>query len=49
VRIGVDVGRVLHGDGGVAAYTRELVWGLVRHAPQHELVLFDLDRGVRRR
>lgn len=49
MRIGIDAGRALHGDGGVAAYTRELVHGLARHAPAHELVLFDLDRGLRRR
>lgn len=49
MRIGIDVGRALHGDGGVAAYTRELAGGLIRHAADHELVLFDLDRGTRRR
>jgi alpha-1,3-rhamnosyl/mannosyltransferase len=49
VRIGIDVGRALHGDGGVAAYTRELVRGLIRFAPEIELVLLDLDRDVRRR
>jgi alpha-1,3-rhamnosyl/mannosyltransferase len=49
VRIGIDAGRALHGDGGVAAYTRELIRGLAGQAPEHELVLFDLDRGARRR
>jgi alpha-1,3-rhamnosyl/mannosyltransferase len=49
VRIGIDAGRALHGEGGVAAYTRELVAGLVRHAPAEEVVLCDLDRGRRRR
>ena len=47
--IGVDAGRALHGYGGVATYTRQLVNGLARHAPGHEIVLFDLDRGVHRR
>lgn len=49
VRIGIDAGRALHGFGGVATYTRQLVGGLARHAPGHEIVLFDLDRGVHRR
>lgn len=49
MRIGVDAGRALHGDGGVAAYTRELICGLVGQAPEHQLVLFDLDRGASRR
>lgn len=49
MRIGIDAGRALHGDGGVAAYTRELIRGLAGQAPEHELVLFDLDRGARRR
>ncbi len=44
--IGVDAGRALHGYGGVATYTRQLVNGLARHAPGHEIVIFDLDRGV---
>ncbi|MCU0305793.1 MAG: glycosyltransferase family 4 protein [Thermoanaerobaculales bacterium] len=49
MRIGIDVGRALHGDGGVASYTAELVRALIRHAPAEELVLFDLDRGRSRR
>lgn len=49
MRIGIDAGRALHGDGGVASYTRELICGLAGHAPEHQLVLFDLDRGARRR
>ena len=28
VRIGIDAGRALHGFGGVATYTRQLVNGL---------------------
>ncbi len=49
MRIGVDAGRALHGCGGVASYTRQLVIGLARHAPGHEIVVFDLDRGIHRR
>ncbi len=49
MRIGIDAGRALHGFGGVATYTRQLVGGLARRAPGHEIVLFDLDRGVHRR
>ncbi len=49
VRIGIDAGRALHGFGGVATYTRQLVNGLARHAPRHEIVIFDLDRGIHRR
>jgi len=49
VKIGVDAGRALHGRGGVASYTRQLVNGLVRQAPENDLVLFDLDHGVGRR
>ncbi len=46
MRIGIDVGRVLHGDGGVAAYTRRLVTALAKHGGAQEIVLFDLDRGT---
>ncbi|MEE4273643.1 MAG: glycosyltransferase family 1 protein [Thermoanaerobaculales bacterium] len=49
MRIGVDAGRALHGQGGVSSYTRQLVAGLMDHASGHELVLFDLDRGAHRR
>jgi alpha-1,3-rhamnosyl/mannosyltransferase len=33
----------------VATYTRQLINGLARHASGHEIVVFDLDRGVHRR
>ena len=46
MRLGIDVGRVLHGDGGVATYTRRLVTALVEFGGGHEIVLFDLDRRV---
>lgn len=46
MRIGIDVGRVLHGNGGVAAYVRRLVTALVEFGGGHEIVLFDLDRRV---
>jgi alpha-1,3-rhamnosyl/mannosyltransferase len=46
MRIGIDVGRVLHGDGGVAVYTRRLVMALAEHGSALEILLFDLDRGV---
>lgn len=49
VRIGVDAGSALNGFGGVASYSRQLVNALARHATGHEIVLFDLDRGVHRR
>jgi len=49
VRIGVDAGRALHGYGGVASYSRQLANALARHAPEHDLVIFDLDRGIHRR
>lgn len=49
MRIGIDVGRVLHGDGGVAVYTRGLVKALAAHGGSLEIFLFDLDRGVRNR
>jgi glycosyltransferase involved in cell wall biosynthesis len=45
LRLGVDVGRALHGRGGVATYTRELVHALVQSRRVDEIVLFDLDRG----
>ena len=46
MRIGVDVGRVLHGDGGVAVYTRRLVTALAEYGGAMEVILFDLDRGA---
>lgn len=49
MRIGVDAGRALHGYGGVASYTRQLVIGLANHAAGHEIVIFDLDRGIHHR
>jgi len=49
MRIGVDAGRALHGHGGVASYSRQLVNALARHAPEHEIVIFDLDGGEHRR
>ena len=49
MRIGVDAGRALHGYGGVASYSRQLANALARHAPEHQLVIFDLDRGIHRR
>jgi alpha-1,3-rhamnosyl/mannosyltransferase len=49
VRIAVDAGRALHGTGGVAAYTRELVRGLAEYAASEQLLLVDLDRGLAER
>jgi alpha-1,3-rhamnosyl/mannosyltransferase len=43
VRIGIDAGRMVHGRGGVASYTRELIRALVAPDVEHEIVLFDLD------
>jgi len=45
VRIGIDAGRVAHGHGGVASYTRELIRALAVPGVEHEIVLFDLDGG----
>jgi glycosyltransferase involved in cell wall biosynthesis len=45
VRIGVDAGRIAHGPGGVASYTRELIRALAAPGVEHEIVLFDLDGG----
>jgi len=49
VRIGFDVGRALHGTGGVAVYTREVARALAGSGVAHEVVLFDLDGGLLRR
>jgi len=49
VRIGFDVGRALHGTGGVAVYTREVARALAGPEVAHEVVLFDLDGGTLRR
>jgi alpha-1,3-rhamnosyl/mannosyltransferase len=46
VRLGIDAGRALHGRGGVASSTRELISAFVTLAPEDEIVLFDLDRGA---
>ncbi len=43
MRIGIDVGRALHGRGGVAIYTRELVRALSGSELEGEIVCFDLD------
>ena len=49
MRLGVDAGRALHGHGGVASYTRELVRSLIASPRVEEVCLFDLDRGWSRR
>jgi len=49
VRLGIDAGRALHGRGGVATYTRELIRSLVASPRVDEVILFDLDRGWSRR
>jgi alpha-1,3-rhamnosyl/mannosyltransferase len=49
VRIGIDAGRVLYGQGGVSTYTRELVCALAEPGIDHEVVLFDLDGRVPRK
>lgn len=46
MRLGIDAGRTLHGRGGVATSTRELIRALVTLDLEDEIVLFDLDRGV---
>ncbi len=43
MRVGIDAGRMVHGRGGVASYTRELIRALVAPDVEHEIVLFDLD------
>jgi glycosyltransferase involved in cell wall biosynthesis len=45
VRLGIDAGRALHGRGGVATYTRELIRALIESLRVEEITLFDLDRG----
>ena len=45
MRIGIDAGRIAHGWGGVASYTRELIRALAAPGVEHEIVLFDLDGG----
>ena len=49
MRLGVDAGRALHGRGGVASYTRELIRSLVASPRVDEVILFDLDQGWSRR
>jgi len=49
MRLGVDAGRALHGRGGVASYTRELIRSLMGSSRVDEVILFDLDRGCSRR
>ncbi len=49
MRLGVDAGRALHGRGGVASYTRELIRSLVASSRVDEVILFDLDQGWSRR
>jgi glycosyltransferase involved in cell wall biosynthesis len=46
LRLGVDAGRALHGRGGVATSTRELIRALLTFASEDDIVLFDLDHGV---
>jgi glycosyltransferase involved in cell wall biosynthesis len=49
LRLGIDAGRALHGRGGVATYTRELIRSLAGSSRVDEIILFDLDRGCSRR
>jgi alpha-1,3-rhamnosyl/mannosyltransferase len=49
VRIGIDAGTVVHGRGGVASSTREIVRSLAGPEVDHEIVLFDLEGRVPRR
>ena len=49
MRLGIDAGRALHGRGGVATYTRELIRSLNESPRVEEITLFDLDRGWSRR
>ena len=49
MRLGIDAGRALHGRGGVATYTRELIRSLAASSRVDEILLFDLDRGCSRR
>jgi glycosyltransferase involved in cell wall biosynthesis len=49
VRLGIDAGRALHGRGGVATYTRELIRALIDSPRVEEITLFDLDRGCSKR
>ena len=49
MRLGIDAGRALHGRGGVATYTRELIRALVDSPRVEEISLFDLDHGCSKR
>jgi len=49
MRIGIDAGRVVRGQGGVSSYTRELIRALVGEGVPHQIVLFDLDGKTPRR
>lgn len=49
MRLGIDASRVVHGRGGVATYTRELIHALIDSRRVDEIVLFDLDRQRSRR
>ena len=49
MRLGIDAGRALHGRGGVATYTRELIRSLIESPRVEEITLFDLDRGCSKR
>jgi alpha-1,3-rhamnosyl/mannosyltransferase len=49
VRLGIDAGRALHGRGGVATYTRELIRSLIDSPRVEEIVLFDLDGDCSKR
>ena len=49
MRLGIDAGRALHGRGGVATYTRELIRSLIESPRVDEITLFDLDQGRSKR
>jgi hypothetical protein len=49
MRLGIDAGRALHGRGGVATYTRELIRSLIESPRVDEITLFDLDQGWSKR
>lgn len=49
MRLGIDAGRALHGRGGVATYTRELIRALIESPRVEEITLFDLDQGKTKR
>ena len=49
MRVGIDAGQVLSGQGGVAAYSRELVKALAAPELNDEIVLYDLEGRMPRR